>query len=137
MMRKKHKGGIDRGAVGADNPTVTFADLLRGRIGALGITQTEAAKRMKITQPQVSRWLKGALPADDQLAAVRDFLGVDDTTLAGALHATRSLRLGYEERLRRLEGALEEVQDLLRQLGEKVDQMDTRPGGRPRGRSSR
>lgn len=73
-------------AVVAYKNGMRLADMLRARIDELGISDRAAADTMGVDPVNVSRWLSSTVPKPEQHPALRQFLEVDDGTLARLLH---------------------------------------------------
>lgn len=114
----------------------------------LGIsTQAEAAAQIGVTQSSVSRWLGGALPRDDELSKVAEWLDVGEDDLARSLYASRTTRRSrqdqfedrlalVEEQVTRLVGGFAALSEELAQLAQRTGQ-GSAPSGRPKRRGSR
>lgn len=105
----------------------TIGELLDIERQRRGITSTVLAAKLGVTQPTVSRWLKGNdTPNDDRVDALAAFLNLPPDDVVRALHAQRTSRPTVEVRVAALES---QVADLKRTLERLVGELEAPPPG--------
>lgn len=67
----------------------TIAQLIASAMGDHGLTDTEAARRLGVKQPTVTRWRVGkAVPSEERIGALAEFCGVSTSVIRKAISDT-------------------------------------------------
>lgn len=115
------------------NATVaTIAELLQRRIQEDAITQTALALKLGVSQPTVTRWLKGDNPpGPEHVGRIAEYLGLTIDDVVRAIHRQRVEGAGasINDRLTALELAVDQLRAMVRVL------VEGPPPAKRRGRS--
>lgn len=122
-----------------DAPSLRRA--LSARMAELGMTQTDAAKALGVSQSRVSRWLNGQPPSYERVPILARFLGVSEDEALGLIYGATKQPRGRRSPSDRLDRVEEQLVELTTRLELVLEALEARgvtaPTPRGRGGSDR
>lgn len=111
-------------------PVTQLGALMTRGLTARGLTQTELAKLMEVSQPTVSAWLNGSnSPHRSRLRRLAEVLEVPYQELLDAYHADADEE-ELLETVRLQQSQIEGIVAKIQQLEKRVENLSRRPPGR-------